>query len=597
MRRPISQLAPHPTTLATAVLALAVLAATALLAAPAALAQDAAADGAQIGQAPLFVERVDVNVVNVEVFVTDDAGRRVTGLERDDFEILQDGKPVEISNFFAVARPSRLDLAIERGRDDGGAVLTPESDLPAEQQLNLLVYVDHFNLHPQNRKRALDELRGFLEDRMFQGDRVMLVGYDGQLDVVQPFTRDWNEVRNGLDRLGRMKALRPRDDAQRRQVLSTIRLAHEEDDAQMALSFVRSYVQEQQVELRRSTAALGKTVRAMAGLPGRRAVLYVSDGLPQRPGEELYEYMRELFGTNSIRGLSPSDFIDTSIEALTQDETALFDQITRTANSQQVTFYTVDARGGTGDTSFGADVDGTLTEGGGRLALDSLHTLNLQEPLIEMAEATGGAAILNTFELEDAFYRTGADFDNFYSLGFQSPAAGDGEYHEVKVRVKRPGLKVRHRNGFVDKSPQQQVADRTLSSLIFEMESNPLGVQVDFGEPERKARREYHMPILVRIPFRDVTLLPNGEMEEGRIRIFLAVKDAEGGVSDMHEYTYPLQVPRDQVELARSKEIGYAATLKVSPGTPRVAIGVWDELSGTESFIHKSVQIEKQRRR
>ena len=547
---------------------------------------------------PLFIDQVDVNVVNVEVFVTDAQGRRITGLTKDDFEIMQDGRPVEITNFFAVARPSRFD-ELRREAAARTSTIAPGSDLPAEQQLNLVVYVDHFNLHPQSRKRALDELHGFLEDRMFQGDRVMLVGYDGQITVEQTFTRDWDLVRDGLARLGKGKALRVQDDVERRLALRGIRLGFEEDEPEMAFNYVRSYIQEQRLELRRSAAALGKTVRAMAGLPGRRALMYVSDGLPRRPGEDLLEYMRDLFGSQPIAtGANPSSFIDTSIEALNQDEGQLFDEITRHANAQQVTFYTVDARGGVGDSMTGADVDSILIDGSGRTALDALRTTQMQEPLIEMAQATGGASILNTFELEDAFYRAGVDFDNFYSLGFQAPTQGDDVHHSIQVRVKdRPGLKARHRTGFVEKSQAERIADRTLSSLIFEMESNPLGIEVEFGEPERVGRGEYNMRMLVRIPFREVTLLPNGGVEEGQLRIYLAVKDDRGGVSDMHEYTYPLRVPSGQVEQARSKQIGYSTTLKIAPGTPKVAIGVWDELSGVESFIHKEVKIDKQRRR
>jgi len=589
---------PSPSIL-HAVLAAAVVLALVVVAPGGAGAQQAATQAAVPGDAPpLFIDVVDVNVVNVEVFVTDRQGRRITGLGKDDFEILQDGVPVEISNFFAVARPNRIDqLRDTEGRRSTS--IAPGSDLPAEQQLNLVVYVDHFNLHPQTRKRALDELEGFIEDRMFQGDRVMLVGYDGQLKIEQSFTRDWDQVRDGLRRMGKGKALRVQDDVERRLALRGIRLGFQEDQPEMAFNYVRSYIQEQRVELRRSADALGKTVRAMAGLPGRRALLYVSDGLPRRPGEDLLEYMRDLFGTQPVQtGPNPSAFIDTSIEALNQDEGQLFDEITRHANAQQVTFYTVDARGGLGDSSAGAEADSILLDGSGRTALDAIRTTQMQEPLIEMAEATGGASILNTFELEDAFYRAGVDFDNFYSLGFQAPSSGDDTYHGIEVRVKdRPGLRVRHRSGFVDKPQGERIADRTLSSLIFEMEANPLGVEVDFGEPERVGRGEFNMRLLIRIPFRDVTLLPNGDVEEGRLRIYLAVKDDNGGVSDMHEYTYPLRVPSDQVEAARGKEIGYSATLKIAPGTPRVAIGVWDELSGVESFIHKQVKVERERRR
>ncbi len=595
MRRPptpLSSLSP-----ALGVLALASAFVLGLAVAGAAAAQPAAAAPAagEEGAPPLFVERLDVNVVNVEVFVTDRQGRRVTGLEKEDFEILQDGKPVEITNFFFVAQPNRVDAELARGADAGEErTMTPPSELPEEQQLNLVVYVDHFNLNPQNRKRALEELEGFLEDRMFQGDRVMLMGYDGQVSVAQTFTRDWQQVRDGLRALGRVKAMRPQNDSERRQVLANIRFGKQHDDPYMAYAFLRTYVQQQKVELRRSTAALESTVRAMAGLPGRKALFYVSDGLPQRPGEELYQYLVDVFndGFESSGALqAPTEAEEATIEAIGEDEGKLFNRVTRAANANQVTFYTVDARGGTGERLFGADSDSTTIAGGGRVALEAIRTINMQEPLIEMAEATGGASILNTFELADAFHRTGVDFDNFYSLGFRSPARGDGEFHDVEVRVKRPGLRARHRRGFVDKPQEERVADRTLSSLVFKMESNPLGIEVDFGRPERQGRRAYEVPVLVRIPFRDVTLLPNGEMQEGRLRIYLVVEDEKGGVSELHQFPYPVQVPNAQIAEARGKDIGFGRVLRLAPGTPRVAVGVWDELSGTESFVHKQVRV------
>ena len=135
------------------------------------------------------------------------------------------------------------------------------------------------------------------------------------------------------------------------------------------------------------------------------------------------------------------------------------------------------------------------------------------------------------------------------------------------------------------------MADRTLSSLILNLEKNPLGVNIDFGVPEKKGRGKFLLPVLVRIPFREITLLPDGEVEQGRLRIFITVQDEDGGISETQEFPYPLTVPRDQVAAARNREIGYSASLKIRRGTPKVAVGVWDELSGTESYIHKSLLV------
>src|SRR5436305_3635743 len=49
-----------------------------------------------------FFESVDVSVVNVDVYVADKSGKRIPGLKREDFELHEDGKPVTISNLYAV---------------------------------------------------------------------------------------------------------------------------------------------------------------------------------------------------------------------------------------------------------------------------------------------------------------------------------------------------------------------------------------------------------------------------------------------------------------------------------------------------------------
>jgi hypothetical protein len=133
-----------------------------------------------------------------------------------------------------------------------------------------------------------------------------------------------------------------------------------------------------------------------------------------------------------------------------------------------------------------------------------------------------------------------------------------------------------------------------MSSLVLNMERNPLDVQVDFGIPEKEGRSAYHLPVMIRIPTARLTLLPNGELEEGRLRIFMAVKD-ENGVSDMQEFPYAVSLPAGSATAGDGQEVGYAATLKIRPGTPTVAIGVWDELSGIDAFVHKQVRVGKGR--
>ena len=577
------------------------------LSVPLALVLVGVTSGAQEEPASLFIERVDVDVINVEVFVTDKSGGRVTGLTPEDFEIYEDGQPVEISNFYAVAAEDRLMQDLARDRElirEGRRPRPGRPELPEDQQLNLMIYVDHYNLRPKSQARVLDQLEGFLEDRAAQGDNIMLVGYDRRIRVVQNFTRDRQKIAEGLKKLRKVATHGQIDDLERRQVM--LRMSRypsadsgailggqvlSGDNVSVAYQLVRSYVERLRNDLRYTLNALQSISSSLAGLPGRKAILYVSDGLPQRPGEALYQQMLDLFG-NSLPAATGKS-LDPFIEALEQDETHLLNRITQQANAHQVTLYTLDARGSGGGTESAEHAD--LGAGpAGHTTTDNMRKLNLQEPLIALASSTGGSAILNTYAFDNALGAVSQDFDSFYSLGYRSRHGGDGKYHKIDVRVKRSGLKIRHREGFLDKPEIERVADRTLSSLILKLEKNPLGVNIDFGVPKKESRGKFMLPVLIRIPFREITLLPDGEIEQGRLRIFLAVQDQDG-ISETHEFEYPVTVPREQVTAVRDREIGYSATLKIRRGVPKIAVGVWDELSGTESFVHKSLLVGEPR--
>lgn len=550
---------------------------------------------------PLFVERVDVSVVNVEVFVTDENGYAVAGLEKNDFDLYVDGEPVEITNFYSARRRDRVLGFLEE--EAPAAAPEPEAErseaLPEEQQLHLVIYIDHFNLTARSRNQVLEELAGFLEDRAAQRDRISLVAYDRSLEVVQPFTRDRFLIADGLRRMTKAPTYRQVDDAQRRRIMRLINTEAAEGDLASAYQSIRSYVQVVQADLRHSAAALQKVVQSLAGLPGRKAVLYVSEGLPQRPGFELYQQLVDAFGIPALRELAAEErLIDPSVEALQSEESSLYGAVVRHANAHQVTLYTLDA----GDRSFGgvsAEHTDLTASPAGHLVLDQLRQANLQEPLIDLADRTGGTAVLNTRNFDGALRALAKDFDSFYSLGFRA-RGGDGLRHAIEVKVKRPGFTVRHRTGYVDKPEAERVADRTLSSLVHEVEKNPLGVSLDFGRPKKSGRHRYELPILVRVPVREVTFLPHEGNREGRLRIYVQVQDEEGGISDVHEQLYPLSVSADALAQAREREIGYAAQLEVLEGTPKVAVGVWDEISGVESFILKRVLVgpdDRRRRR
>src|SRR5688572_12081442 len=127
-----------------------------------------------------FGELIEVNVVNVDVLVTDRAGRPVTDLRREDFEVLEDGKRMEVTNFQVLKAGAIASAPLPAplpASESSSSPVEPEPQLPAEERLHLIVYVDNFNLEPAHRTRVLEQLRGFLKD-LSPEDRVMMVTND-----------------------------------------------------------------------------------------------------------------------------------------------------------------------------------------------------------------------------------------------------------------------------------------------------------------------------------------------------------------------------------------------------------------------------------
>ena len=66
-----------------------------------------------------------------------------------------------------------------------------------------------------------------------------------------------------------------------------------------------------------------------------------------------------------------------------------------------------------------------------------------------LAEQTDGRAIVNRNDLAVGMKQITRDSSAYYLIGYNSSQAPtDGKFHEIKVRVKRPGVQVRARKGY-----------------------------------------------------------------------------------------------------------------------------------------------------
>ena len=162
----------------------------ALLAAPLAAQPEAAPQSPPAADpSALFGEVVDVRVVNVEVVVTDREGRRVTGLEADEFELRVDGEATDIAYFSEVVDGRLAARAADVEGPDGGPQQVPSTGEDGFVARNFLVFIDEFFTLARDRDLVLDRLIEQLAE-LGPADRMALVRYDGQLEMLSTWTRD-----------------------------------------------------------------------------------------------------------------------------------------------------------------------------------------------------------------------------------------------------------------------------------------------------------------------------------------------------------------------------------------------------------------------
>jgi VWFA-related protein len=541
-------------------------------------AQEAVAAGEEES---VYIETVDVTVVNIDVYVTDKKGNPISGLTKEDFELLEEGRPVPISNFYAVQdgrpiEPTRQAEEPETSVPDRDTA--KPAPVPEDQRLHLVVYIDNHNIRPWNRNRVFRRLREFLRTKLDSEDRVMLVSYDRSLNIRFQFTSDSQLIASALFELENLSGLAVHNDSERRELLDYMEDERVRESTDISWR-IRQYAESLRNDLAFTIDALKEMIGWLGGLPGRKAILYVSDGLPLIPGEDLFYAVSEVFQ-------------DTSVLTMAQEFNSArrFQELAAAANSNRVTFYTIDAAGLRAPQASSVE-QATVGQLAVKTLVDSIYVSNLQQPLILIAESTGGQAIYNANDVGPLLERVASDFDTYYSLGYSPAHSGSGRYYKLKVQVKRKGLKVRHREGYRDKPLPVRMEEGTQSTLLFGFEQNPLGVNLRVGSGDRIEADQYEVNVLVGIPIGSITLVPQDEFHLARVKLYFQAMDEGGRFSEVQELSLPIEIANDELDFARERLYIHKNTMMIRKGPHRLAVGLWDEIGGVGSFVTKGVAV------
>jgi VWFA-related protein len=540
-----------------------------LLAAALSLAQ-APPPGSQPPPAfPPVGERVEVHITNVEVVVTDKKGNRVIDLTKDDFEVIQDGVPQRVENFYSVGGGK-----VTFGDGKSIPVDAPEAQggLAQEVMARFVLYIDNLNIQPQNRNRMFGKLKDFISQNVGPRAEAEVIAFNRSLKVKRKFTSDPSEVLAALDDIERETGGGTSLAGERRDALHRIDESSSSDEA---LQTARQYARSLRNDIEFDVDALRNTLNGLAGIKGRKVLVYVSEGLPSIAGMELFDAVQRKYQQAT-----------SSLEAFEFDLNGKYATVIQAANAQGVTIWALDASGLTVDEMVTAENRSFDTRPN-----SFMMTQNTQAPLQMLAEETGGLASVNSNSWKGKLDELAKDFSSFYSLGYRTSRSAVDRPHSVAVNVKRKGLTARFRRSFLEKTPETQAAEAVVASLFYPRDDNALGIHVTLGTQKPYDAETFQIPVRIAVPIGKMGLIPAGDKYEGAFFVYVVARDSAEKQSDLAIQRQAVSVPAKDLTRAQSKDWYYDFTMTVGSGSQRLAFAVRDSNTGQTSYFQKNMFI------
>ncbi|HVT61481.1 MAG TPA: VWA domain-containing protein [Thermoanaerobaculia bacterium] len=526
---------------------------------------------APAGMAPVgppLVEAIEVQVVNVDLVALDRSGKHVVDLRREEFEVFEDGKRVPLTNFLgpAVTPEEQATVAEDDTKEQ------PAAPLPADlrQRLYLAVYVDNDNLLPFGRNRILRQVRDWVGQALRPGDRVAVFTHEG---VVRP-EYGYNEPPDGV---GRVLEELEGGEAKNGVLVPDRTMEAQQDIASLpecdrigprdawwlneALAIARANAQAVLVHVKQSFEALQTTVESMGSLEGRKALLYVSNGLPLRVGLDVFAAVDE----KCKKDYSRDSTIDTS---------AMLRRLTRAANLNQVTLYSLEAKGSRNYLHATAEIPRPAIP----RETEAMTWASEQDSLLNMARETGGRAALNGNDITADLAQIAGDFRKAYSLGFTPARAGDSRSHAIRVEVKRKGMRLLYRTSYFAFALKDRLQARVQGALLHGGVRDQLGAALELGTATTPERGRLVIPFTVRIDLRRIVLVPQGGIHEGRLSILIATRDIYGNSPPLRREAVAVRIPAAELQEALAKGYVYEFKLSLPIGRQKVAVEVYDEV-------------------
>ncbi|MHB0968678.1 MAG: VWA domain-containing protein [Thermoanaerobaculia bacterium] len=519
-----------------------------------------------LAQTPAAGAGAEFRVANVDVLVTDASGQRVAGLTRDDFELYENGTRKEITS-------------ISAGQ-------------PAPRRI--VLYFDNASLSMNFRHEFIDAAKAFVRT-LRPEDRVMIATWNRAFAVRLPWSGDAAAIDAALDAVGRESAAASQRAAERRRIETQISelVRGDEMAAQSSggasdpmagfdslLDAARRYAQTEQLIAKQSLVSLDGFLSSLAGVEGRKSLVFATEWLPSQPGSELFQHLdnvKQQIETSSGGTARMKQGSRRSSPLSEMSRYSVFEQLEaaqRSAQANQIAIYGMSAppgeRGASGTVE--ASGPGGSTETGSSTTLDALRSLST---------ATGGTTWIGSKPAQ-AFTAIGQDLDARYSLGFRSQVA-EGNTVKLDIRPKNPQHRVRFQNAIVTKAAAQLMEERVVAAHMQPPTANDLGILARHLEITADGTKR-RVPVQVLIPVERMKLRQEGSEWLGGFAVFISSANPVGESTPVTRQDHEFRWDEAQKAKLATQAIGFALDVIVEPGVDRISIGVLDRESQTSGL-------------
>ena len=369
----------------------------------------------------IFRGELDVSIINLYVSVVDKDGRAVPGLGPEDFEIIENGEKMEITNFAILDHGKRVvPETVESETQETAAEGLANEVSPR----HVALLFDLPSLQIRNKRRVVEAVESLVRDGLADGDQFLVAVNSGELEIVSEFSsyeaslmaalQGVAELKDSGDAVKRSKRMLKRTIHTTRFVKMTMvpfssDVAIDEGYIQAQAGMLQTEINNRrQLEYQRIDQSIGVTdelVRALAGIDGPKVILWIGEDLAIRPAYDLYQvfYKKAAFYQDILRISHPE------LWAREMELSRQFQHLAASAQGCGATFHVIDASDRDremGSADFGSPglEDLINSEAVGSLwtpGTDLSEIWDLTEGADYMALATGGSVQKNTRDLED----------------------------------------------------------------------------------------------------------------------------------------------------------------------------------------------------